>query len=584
MAIPQSFIQQLLLHCDIEDIVSSYVVLKREGRNKKALCPFHNEKTPSMVIYPETQSFYCFGCGTGGDVITFIMKIENLEYVEAVRFLARRAGMEVPEDAENDRTSRMKARILEINRETALFYHHVLKTTLGKAGYDYFKGRELSDKIITRYGLGYAPNGWDYLKNYLRKKGFTYEEMYAANVVTRGKNGNYYDFFRNRVMFPVIDVRGNVIAFGGRVLDDSKPKYLNTSDTLVFKKSRNLFSLNFAKNTNKDYFILAEGYMDVIAIHAAGFENVVATLGTSLTAEQARIISKYAKEVIIAYDSDGAGQAATHRAVNLFSEVSLGTKILRMEGAKDPDEYIKKFGAARFERLLAGAGNVVEFELQKIRESCPMEETNGKIEYMRRAVAVLSNIRNRLEREVYAGMVAKELNVSQSSLVSQINAMIRKNQKKEEQKEWNDIQTNKKVTTDRVNAEKMKFLRQALAEEGIISFLFRNPDYLEYILSKIGTEDFVTTFNKRVFSQIVEKIKENQEVNLSLLIPCFTEEEYGKISQILADNSGEKQTRELIDDYIDVLLEHKHSLKSRDVSTMDLDEIEKFRQKKRAQS
>ena len=581
MAIPRSFIQQLLLHCDIEDIVSSYAVLKREGRNRKCLCPFHSEKTPSMVVYQDTQSFYCFGCGAGGDVITFIMKIENLEYVEAVRFLARRVGMEVPDEVDHDRSAFLKSRILEINRETARFYHRVLKTPLGQNGLHYLRQRQLSDKTITRYGLGFAPDGWDSLKKHLRQKGFTYEEMYAANVVARGKNGNYYDFFRNRVMFPVIDVRGNVIAFGGRVLDDSKPKYLNTSDTPVFKKSRNLFSLNFAKNTQKDYFILAEGYMDVIAVNAAGFENVVATLGTSLTSEQARLISKYAKEVVIAYDSDGAGQAATHRAINLFSEVGLATKILKMEGAKDPDEYIKKFGPLRFERLLESAGNIVEFELNKLKASCNLEETDGKLDYIRRSVGILSSIKNRLEREVYAGIVAKETGVSQTSLISQINAAIRKNQKKEEQREWNEIQTNKKVATDRVNAEKIRFLRQALAEEGIIAFLFRNPDYLEYILSKIGAEDFVTTFNKRVFSQMVEKITENQEISLSMLTPFFSEEENGKISQILAKNSGERQTKKLVDDYIDVLLEHKYSLKAKDLEQIDLDEIEKFRQLKR---
>jgi DNA primase len=584
MAIPRSFIEQLLLHCDIEDIISSYAVLKREGRNRKCLCPFHSEKTPSMVVYQDTQSFYCFGCGAGGDVITFIMKIENLEYVEAVRFLARRVGMEVPDEVDHDRSAFLKSRILEINRETARFYHRVLKTSLGQKGLAYFKNRQLSDKTITRYGLGYAPEGWDYLKKHLREKGFTYEEMYAANVVARGKSGNYYDFFRNRVMFPVIDVRGNVIAFGGRVLDDSKPKYLNTSDTPVFKKSRNLFSLNFAKNTQKDYFILAEGYMDVIAVNAAGFENVVATLGTSLTSEQARLISKYAKEVVIAYDSDGAGQAATHRAINLFSEVGLATKILKMEGAKDPDEYIKKFGALRFERLLESAGNIVEFELNKVKAACNLEETDGKLEYIRRCVSILSSIKNRLEREVYAGIVAKETGVSQTSLISQVNAAIRKNQKKEEQREWNEIQANKKVASDRVNAEKIRFLRQALAEEGIIAFLFRNPDYLEYILSKIGTDDFVTTFNKRVFSQMVDKITENQEISLSMLTPSFSEEENGKISQILAKNSGERQTKKLVDDYIDVLLEHKHSLKAKDIESIDLDEIEKFRRLKRGHS
>lgn len=580
LAIPQSFIQQLLMHCDIEDIISSYVSLKREGRNRKGLCPFHSEKTPSMVVYNDTQSFYCFGCGAGGDVITFIMKIENLEYVEAVKFLAQRAGMEVPDDAGDDRAARMKTRILEINRAAAKFYHSCLKSPQGQAGYAYLKGRQLSDKTITQYGLGFAPNSWDSLLRHLRGKGYSYEELDAARVVTKGRNGKYYDFFRNRVIFPVIDVRGNVIAFGGRVLDDSKPKYLNTSDTPVFKKSRNLFSLNFAKNTKSKRFILAEGYMDVISIFAAGFDNVVATLGTALTAEQARLISKYASEVVIAYDSDGAGQAATHRAINLLSEVSVATKTLRMDGAKDPDEYIKKYGAKRFELLLERADNVIEFELSKLRQSCHLEETDGKIEYLRRAVGILSSVNNRLEREVYAGIVARETGISLNSILSQVQSAILRKRKEAEKKEWAEIQSNKKVMTDRINPEKSKFLREANAEEGMIAYLFRNPDSMEYILSKITPEDFPTSFNRRVFGAILEKLKENQEISLSMLIPLFTEEENAKIAQILAKRNWEKTTQNLLDDYIDVLLTHRNSLKSRDISAMDLEEIERFRQSK----
>lgn len=580
MAIPQSFIQQLLMQCDIEDIVSSYVSLKREGRNQKCLCPFHSEKTPSMVVYRDTQSFYCFGCGAGGDVITFIRKIENLEYVEAIKFLAQRLGLEVPDEAGDDRTAKLKTRILEINRMAAKFYHSCLKSPQGQVGYAYLKQRQLSDKTITQYGLGFAPNSWDSLLRYLRGKGYTYEELDAARIVTKGRNGKYYDFFRNRIMFPVIDVRGNVIAFGGRVLDDSKPKYLNTPDTPVFKKSRNLFSLNFAKNTKSNRLILAEGYMDVISIFAAGFDNVVATLGTALTAEQARLISKYASEVVIAYDSDGAGQAATHRAINLLSEVSVATKTLKLDGAKDPDEYIKKYGAKRFELLLERASNVIEFELLKLKQSCNLEDTDGKIEYLRRAVGILSSIDSRLEREVYAGIVSKETGVSLDSILSQIRSAITRKRKEAEKKEWSEIQSNKKIMTDRINPEKAKFLREANAEEGIIAFLFRNPDYASYLTSKIQSEDFVTSFNRRVFDALLVIMKQNQEMSLSALIPLFTEEENAKIAQILAVKSFEKPTQNLLDDYIDVLLAHKNSLKSKDISTMDLNEIEKFRQNK----
>ncbi|MEG0570990.1 MAG: DNA primase, partial [Oscillospiraceae bacterium] len=373
MQIPSSFISQLVSNCDIEDIISSYVNVKHAGRNAKCICPFHSEKTPSLVVYNDTQSFFCFGCGAGGDVITFIMRIENLGYSEAVEFLARRAGMSVP-DGVDDQTSKLRSTVLEMNKEAARFFNSCLNSDVGKPGYDYFKKRNISDKIIKTYGLGYAPDSWDKLINHLKSKGYTTEQMYKAALVSKSvKSKNYYDSFRNRVMFPIIDLRGNVIAFGGRVLDDSKPKYLNTADTVAFKKSRNLFSLNLAKNEIKDKIILAEGYMDVITVYSAGFKNVVATLGTALTPEQARLISKYTNQVIIAYDSDNAGQAATQRAINLFSEVGITTKTLNMDGAKDPDEYIKKFGVKRFGLLIDGAENIIEYEFKKLASQCDLE-------------------------------------------------------------------------------------------------------------------------------------------------------------------------------------------------------------------
>ena len=481
MAIPQAFIQQLLQHCDIEDVVSSYVTLRSEGSRKKALCPFHSEKTPSFIVYPNTQSFYCFGCGAGGDAITFIRRIENLDYVEAVKLLAQRVGLPVPEDEESNRAARLKMRVLEVNREAARFFHQTLKTPEGQPGLRYLKGeRRLTDSTIVKYGLGFARDSWDALYRHLRQKGFTVEELETAKVITRGKNGHYYDFFRNRVIYPVIDLRGNVIAFGGRVLDDSKPKYLNTPDTPVFKKSRNLFSLNFAKNAvQTKKLILAEGYMDVIAINAAGFENVVATLGTALTAEQARLMKNYAEEVIICYDSDGPGQAATHRAINLLSEAGITAKTIRMEGAKDPDEFIKKFGAKRFELLLNGAGNAVEFELQKLRESVDLQDTNGKIEYVRRAVPLIADIRSRLEREVYAGIVARETGGEAKTFLSQVDAAIRRRAKQQEAGEWRDIRNAREVQTDRVNPDRARFLRASQAEATLIAFAVREPSCLK---------------------------------------------------------------------------------------------------------
>ncbi|MBR4889149.1 MAG: DNA primase, partial [Clostridia bacterium] len=314
MPLPDSFLQELKARSDITDVISGYVTLKRRGRNHVGLCPFHNEKSPSFNIYPENGSFYCFGCGVGGDVITFIRRIENLDYMEAVRFLAQRAGLTVPENSVDDSMAQLRRRVLEVNRETARFFHTTLMSPEGKPGLDYFTRRGLSPATIRHFGLGYAPESRFALVNHLRSKGFTKDEMVQANVAFLSRNGNPVDRFTARAMFPIIDLRGNVVAFGGRILTNEKPKYINTSDTPVYHKSSGLFAMNFAKNENSDTLILAEGYMDVIALHQAGFRTAIASLGTALTGEQARIIARYAKEAVICYDSDEAGQKAASRA------------------------------------------------------------------------------------------------------------------------------------------------------------------------------------------------------------------------------------------------------------------------------
>ena len=331
---------ELRNRADIESTISSYVNLKRAGRISKGLCPFHGEKTASFTVYPDTQSYYCFGCGNGGDVITFIKNIENLDYIDAVRFLADRVGLDVPDENSYDSTmNKRRLRMLEANREAARFFHKCLQTKEGAIGYRYFKGRGLTDETIVKFGLGFAPDSFNALTNYLISKGFTKEELVFANLARRSQKNpqNIYDNFRNRIMFPIIDVKGNVIAFGGRVMDDSKPKYLNTSDTLVYKKSMGVFALNLAKKSGKDSLILCEGYMDVIALHQAGFTNAVAGLGTALTSEQAQLLSRYASEILISYDADEAGQKAAARALTIFKKTNAKIKILRLSGGKDPD-------------------------------------------------------------------------------------------------------------------------------------------------------------------------------------------------------------------------------------------------------
>ncbi len=475
MSIPRSFVDQLLQQCDLEELVGRYALVKRAGRNLKCLCPFHREKTPSFVIYPENQSFYCFGCGVGGDAISFVMKAENLDYPDAIRFLAQMYGMTVPEDGQDDQALRLRNRVLEINRLAARYFFDNLSKPEGRPGLEYLKSRQLRPSTIRRFGLGYALPGWASLKKYLLSKGYTEQELVAADVVKRGRQGGLYDSFRNRVIFPIIDIRGNVIAFGGRVLDDSKPKYLNTNDTVVYKKSRNLFAFGFAKAAGKRKLILTEGYMDTIAVHAAGFENAVATCGTALTAEQARLMAGIADEVIIAYDSDGPGQAATRRAMNILSQAGLTSRVLKMEGAKDPDEYIKKFGAARFGVLLEQSENVMDYQLEELLRQYDITTSNGKIEYLRRSAALLAEVERQDEREIYLSRIAKQLGLGVDTVRSSVESARKNRSRRQQQQLFRKVAGSQTVNRAPVNPEKVRFPKQVRAEEEILAYLLEFP-------------------------------------------------------------------------------------------------------------
>lgn len=573
MAFPELFIQELKQNNPIDSVMSSYVSLIRRGRGCVCLCPFHSEKSPSCTLYLENNSFYCFGCGAGGDVITFVMKIENLGYVEAIKFLADRAGMAMPEDSKNDESTRIKSRILEINRIAARYFYDTLTGSPdGEKGRRYFAERQLSPATITKYGLGYAPNGWYNLSNHLHSKGFKDDEIISAFLCGRGKNGGVYDVFRDRVMFPIIDLRGNVIAFGGRTIDGDGPKYLNSSDTPVFKKSRNLFSLNFAKKSEEKRLILAEGYMDVIAINQAGFENVVATLGTALTQEQARLMSQYAEEIIIAYDSDGAGQNATHKAINLLSEVGLRTKIIKMEGAKDPDEYIKKFGALRFKQLLDKSGGAIEFELEKCRAGLDTETDEGRIEYLKRCVNILADITSPIEREVYAGRLAEANRVNKEMIVQQVNGLIRKRQNQSKNKEWTEIRTFQKQM--RANPDSYRKPKEYKAEIGIIAYLAANPDEADQISSRIAPEQFATDFNKKVYSVMLEKIKNSAFSDILSLQSEFSADEMGKITEIEVNSKDVNINKTALDDFINILVSSADNSES--AKNMSDDEFLKY--------
>lgn len=579
----EDFIYRLRESNDIVSAFGMYVTLKKRGRTHICSCPFHSEKTPSCTIFPDTQSFYCFGCGAGGDVITFTMKMENLDYMEAVRLLAQRCGMELPtQNPEEARNAKRKVRCLEINRESANFFYKQLISGNDKRGLNYFAERKLSPAIVKKYGLGFAPDDWHMLRDHLRQMGYHDEEMVTAGVCQQSNNGSVYDNFRSRVIFPIVDLRGNVIGFGGRVLDDSKPKYLNTGKSPVFDKGRNLFSMNFAKNAPSTTMILAEGYMDVIAIHQAGFENVVATLGTAITPDQARLISQYAKEVVIAYDSDGAGQAATQKAMNHFSAVGLPTRILKMEGAKDPDEFIKRYGAEQFRILLNHAGDALNFQLDKCRNGLDLETEMGKTQFLRRSLSILASISNPLEQSVYESRIAAETGVHQSILHEQVENTKKKNQKANKQIKFRAIEA-QSLQRDEINPLAQKFPKESRAEEQILCYLMRFPEEYQMIWEALSPTYFVTDFHRKVYETICQMMPDYAHFSLSILAEKFTVEEMSRITGIYVKGREIDMGRDALEECIAVLRDSKKRvLPSQDMSDDDL--LRFIAQKKNHQS
>lgn len=580
--IPEEFIQELKYHSDIVDVVSSYVALRHRGKTHSGLCPFHSEKTPSFHVYPDTQSFYCFGCGAGGDVVTFIRRIENLEYVEALRFLAQRAGLAMPEDVRDDGSARMKMRILEINRQTARIFYENLTSPGGREGLRYLRQRGLSDKTIRRFGLGYSMPGWDTLAKQLRSQGFTDEEMLSAAVVSKGRNGSVFDMFRGRVMFPIIDLRGNVIGFGGRKLgEESGPKYLNSPDTPVFKKSRNLFALNFAKASKEKGIILCEGYMDVIAQHQAGFDNAVATLGTALTPEQCRLLSQYTDQVLLSYDADEAGQKATRRGIELLSQIGMKIKVIHIPDAKDPDEFIKKFGAQRFRMLLEGSSNATEFAIARIREKYDTDTDDGRMNCLKELAAFLAEIPNPIERDVYQSRVALDLGISKDILGAQVASLQKRMTRSRNRKEDADLRiyaikgngTNPGGINELQRRNNMKC---AVAEDKMLGVLIRNPDYFRHIAARIQPEQFVTDLNRTIAQVIYRRLEQNLPVDMPSLSGELEPEQMSQLSRILLDASGIKSTQQETDDYIDVLLQNQNKPTPQQIGAMDDEQFREY--------
>ena len=534
--IPREIVDEILARTNLPDLISSYVTLKRAGSNLQGLCPFHSEKSPSFTVFPSDNSFYCFGCNVGGDAITFLRKIENLDYTEAVEQLARRVGITIPEQPDkHGYTPKFdRKRIYDMNREAARFFHAALfsKTPKAQEAYRYLsKTRGLSDATIRHFGLGYAPNEYGALSRHLRSLGYTDDEMIAGFLCGKRENGTMYDTFWNRIMFPIIDPSGNVIAFGGRVMDDSKPKYRNSSDTPVFKKSRHLFALNFAKNFCAERMILCEGYMDVISMHAAGFENAVATLGTAITPEQARLMKRYTKQVIISYDMDAAGRNAAEKAMKLFEEVGVEVRLLVIDGAKDPDEFIRKYGASKFREMLDGSRMKFEYQLERVLSQYPLTDAQNRIRAANALVSIIAGVYSAAERDVYLHMTAEKLGIAAASLKSDIARAMAKKKNEYAKKERQSAMQASMGYADTVNPDAVRMPAVASAEEHILGLLLLYPEYDDSVRSgkcDLTEEDFGTEFGKKVFRYLMSAPPDTREDKNSL----FSPEEIGRMQKM----------------------------------------------------
>lgn len=549
MAFPDKFIQELIDRSDIVEVVGSYVNLaRRSGANYFGLCPFHNERTPSFAVNPAGQFYHCFGCGKGGGVINFIMEIENLSYPDAVRHLAARAGMEVPEE---DRDSRKRQKLLAVNKDAAKCFYEMLSSPGGEAAVRYMRERGISPGTARRFGLGFAPDRWDTLLQALRAKGHSEQELYEAGLVKRGRGGGFYDVFRNRLMFPVIDVRGEVIGFSGRLLSGEGPKYLNSPETPVFSKSRNLFGMNLAKKSQAPYLMLVEGNIDVVSLHQAGFDSAVASLGTSLTAEQARLMSRYKSEVILAYDSDEAGKKAAARAIGILEKLDLKVRILQMQGAKDPDEYIKARGPDAFRNLLEKSEEQVDYRLGTVRAKHDLTRDEEKVAYLKEATELLATLPGSVERQVYGSRVAEEAGVAQDAVIGEIErrrkAMLSRSRKSEER----ELQRAEKSFQPEAKSLRYNDPGSAAAEEGIVRLLYLEPALLGPFREELPEEgSFSSPALGKIFSALRRRIDEGQSLSVGALAPELTAEEMDLFVRLLQKPEKLSKGEEILRDYL----------------------------------
>ncbi len=538
------FLQELHDRNDIVEVISSFVPLKKRGRIHSAVCPFHNEKTPSFTVYEDTSSFYCFGCGTGGDVITFVKLYENLDYVETIKYLANRAALKLP-DEKSDIVSKQKSTIISANKKAARFFFDMLNSEEGKTARAYLRHRGLRDAIITRFGIGYAPDSFGKLRDHLKSLGFFENDLVLAGLCSRGKNGNVYDFFRNRVLFPIIDIRGNVVGFSGRRIrdEDSPRKYVNTSETPVYKKSELLFAMNLAKSNKTRRIILAEGQLDAIALHSAGFSEAVAVLGTSLTDNHVRQISQYADQVVIAYDNDQAGMAATKKALDKFRNSDIIVKVVNIDHAKDVDEYIAKFGAAAFEQLINGSDNSLEYELKKAKVKADLTVDTGKLQYINEACDILSNCVSKTETDLYAGRVAEEIKiVSKSAILEQIEQIRSKRsykRKKADEKASADV-----AKRWGISAQNIDRISKVSTGQYILAMLTKNPEFYKEIKNVVTKEDFENDDFKEIFSVMNEVFETDNFIGLSSITSRLSQSAIGALAGCVARFDGINFTKD----------------------------------------
>ena len=574
MAVPDSFLQELSDRNDIVDVVGSYVRLtKKSGANLFGLCPFHSEKTPSFSVSRDKQIYHCFGCGKGGSVINFIMEIENLSFPEAVEFLAKRVGMQVPEDNRSDPEARRRERLLALNKDAARFFYDQFRSPNGRPAQEYALKRELTPATVKKFGLGFAPDTWDTLTNAMKALGYSEGLLLQAGLVRKGKKGGVYDTFRNRLIFPVFDVRGNVIGFSGRILGDGEPKYMNSPETPVFSKSHHLFGMNLTKKSKLGYIILCEGNVDVVAMHQAGFDNAVASLGTSLTPEQARLLSRYVGEVVIAYDGDAAGQKATARAISILEKLDIKVRVLTLEGAKDPDEFIKKFGADALHNLLKKSEDHVDYTLRKMGDKYDLTTSESKLNFLKEAEGFVAGFSGKAERELYSMRIADMVGVS-AEAVRQDVELVRKRQgsRNKRQAEKQELNLTGKSPVKTIRYENS---RSAMAEEGVIRLLYLDPQLFDHIHPP-GPEEFSVPELGNIYRVLREQTLAGN-VSMAPLSGNLTPDEISLLTIILQKPEIIANGPQALSDYIEII----HSERQTREQTDDLLTLaEKLRQKK----